>query len=175
MVRSRVRARRRVITVIVVLLGAAAWGRHVGSASAGVIPARVVRTFDGDTVEVLVGRGDAARPETVRMLGVDTPETHHPRKPVQCFGPEAAAFTAARLPPGTAVRLELDVEQRDRYGRLLAHVLVDDARFGDELLRAGYARLLVIAPNGAHAREMLRAELEARSAGRGLWGVCGGR
>ena len=70
------------------------------------------------------------------------------------------------------MRLSLDREHRDRYGRLLAYVEVDGARFNDELLRAGYARLLVIPPNGAHGRQMLAEELAARAAGRGLWGAC---
>jgi len=58
------------------------------------------------------------------------------------------------------------------YGRLLAYVVVDGRRYNDELLELGFARLLVILPNGAHAREMLTAELAARRAGRGLWGEC---
>jgi len=105
------------------------------------------------------------------LLGVDTPETVDPRKPVQCFGPEASAFTKSRL-QGRRVTLERDVETHDRYGRLLAYVVVDGRRFNDELLRDGYARLLVIAPNGSHAREMLDEELAARRAGRGLWSRC---
>jgi len=71
------------------------------------------------------------------------------------------------------VRLEGDVEARDQYGRRLAYVIVDGKRFNDVLLRRGYARLLVIAPNGAHAREELTAELAAQRAGRGLWSECG--
>jgi micrococcal nuclease len=109
--------------------------------------------------------------DTIRLLGVDTPETHHPTKPVGCFGPEASAFTARRL-SGAVVRLEGDVETRDLYGRRLAYVIVDGERFNDELLRRGYARLLVIAPNGAHARDELAAELDARRHRRGLWGEC---
>ena len=58
------------------------------------------------------------------------------------------------------------------YGRLLVYVSLDGARFNDELLRLGYARLLVIPPNGAHARSMLAEELDARAARRGLWGAC---
>lgn len=170
MTRSRVGR----VAVAAALLGSAGWGVHVGGAPPTTYPAVVVAVADGDTVTVTVGAGRSARSETVRMLGVDTPETHHPRKPVQCFGPEAAAYTADRLRPGTRVRLEADVELRDRYGRLLAHVIVDGRRLGEDLLRRGYARLLVIAPNGSHAREFVRAELEARAAGRGLWGVCGG-
>ena len=102
---------------------------------------------------------------------MDTPETHHPTKPVQCFGPEAAAYTKGRL-AGRVVELEHDVERRDVYGRTLAHVVVDGGRFADELLERGYARLLVIPPNAAHGRTMLRLELAARRAGRGLWGAC---
>jgi micrococcal nuclease len=71
------------------------------------------------------------------------------------------------------VSLETDAEQRDKYGRLLAYVYVDGARYDDELLRLGYARLLIIAPNGAYARAMLQEELAARAAGLGLWGACG--
>jgi micrococcal nuclease len=127
----------------------------------------VVRAVDGDTLEVRAG----ARTDTIPLLGVDTPETHHPTKPVQCFGPEAAAYTKARL-EGRDVRLEDDVERRDRYGRHLAYVIVDGERFNDELLRAGYARLLVIPPNGAHGRTMLQEELDAKRARRGLWGEC---
>jgi micrococcal nuclease len=127
----------------------------------------VVHVVDGDTIEV----DDGGRRETVRLLGVDTPETVDPRKPVQCYGPEASAYTKQRL-EGRGVGLELDVERRDRYSRLLAYVIVDGRRFNDELLEGGYARLLVIAPNGLHARTMLLQELAAKRDGRGLWGTC---
>jgi micrococcal nuclease len=130
--------------------------------------ARVVQVLDGDTVVVELADGST---DTVRLLGVDTPETHHPTKPVQCFGPEAAAFTAEQL-TGSVVHLEADVERRDLYGRRLAYVVVDGERFNDVLLRRGYARLLVIDPNRAHARDLLSAELDARRHERGLWGAC---
>ena len=68
--------------------------------------------------------------------------------------------------------LERDVETRDLYDRRLAYVVVDGRRFDDELLRRGYARLLVIEPNRAHARELLAAELAARRARRGIWAAC---
>ncbi|MEY4008106.1 MAG: hypothetical protein RLZZ467_1173 [Gemmatimonadota bacterium] len=129
----------------------------------------VVRAVDGDTIDVRLG----SRVQRVRMIGVDTPETHDPREPVGCFGPEAAAFTASVL-TGATVRLEDDVERTDPYGRRLAYVHVGGVRFNDELLRRGYARLLVIPPNGIHAREMLAEEMAARRAGRGLWGACPG-
>lgn len=130
-------------------------------------PVRVIEVVDGDTIRIDVG----GRRETVRLLGVDTPETVHPRRPVGCFGPEAAGFTRSRL-LGRTVRLSFDRVRRDAYGRLLAFVEADGRRFNDDLLAGGYARLLVIPPNGAHSRTMLERELDARRNARGLWGEC---
>jgi micrococcal nuclease len=132
--------------------------------------ARVASVIDGDTIEVVM----AGRPDRVRLLGVDTPETVDPHRPVGCYGPEASAYTKGRL-AGRTVRLRFDRQRRDRYGRLLAYVEIDGRRFNDELLAGGYARLLVIPPNGRHGRVMLDEELAARSAGRGLWGTCSPR
>jgi micrococcal nuclease len=155
--------------VVVAILAAASlggwWlGTERRTATAGYT---VVAVHDGDTIEVARG-GDR---DTVRLLGVDTPETQHPTRPVECYGPEAAAHTARRL-TGREVRLENDVEARDQYDRRLAYVILDGQRFNDELLRLGYAELLVIEPNHAHARAMLHTELEAKRARRGLWGEC---
>jgi micrococcal nuclease len=155
-------------TLAVALLGSAGWGWRSGGRDTVSIDATVVDVSDGDTITVQVGE----RTERVRILGADTPETVDPRKPVQCYGPEASAHTKARLAPGTHVTLETDAEPRDKYGRLLAYVYLGRARYDDELLRLGFARLLIIAPNGVHARPMLAAELEARAARRGLWGAC---
>ena len=90
---------------------------------------------------------------------------------MQCYGPEASDFTTARL-LGKMVRLEDDVETRDVYGRHLAYVYLAGQRFEDVLLRRGYARLLVIEPNHAYARQMLMEELAAKHRGTGLWGAC---
>jgi len=90
---------------------------------------------------------------------------------VQCYGPEAAAYTTRRL-FGQVVRLEDDVERHDIYGRRLAYVYLDGHNYERELLREGYARLLVIEPNHAHAREMLDDELNAHARRVGLWGAC---
>jgi len=92
---------------------------------------------------------------------------------VQCYGPEAAAYTTSRL-FGRVVRLEDDVERHDVYGRRLAYVYVHGTNFERELLQQGYARLLVIEPNHAHARDMLDDELNARAHHVGLWGACEG-
>ncbi|MGZ4736868.1 MAG: thermonuclease family protein [Acidimicrobiia bacterium] len=157
--------------VVVILAAASLGGWWLGRVDRGSESqsAFVVRAVDGDTIDVRVHDG---RVERVRILGADTPETKDRRKPVQCFGPQASAYTHSRL-GGRRVSLETDAEARDKYGRLLAYVYVDGERFDDELLRLGYARLLIIPPNGSHGRALLEAELEARTAHRGLWGACG--
>ena len=165
-----------VVAIVIAATSFAGWwlGRQDPGATADTTvpgPSRfaaiVTAPVDGDTVHVRTVRG----PETVRFLGVNTPETHHPTKGVECYGPEAAAFTDREL-TGRRVELELDIEHRDIYGRLLAYVIVDGRRFNDVLLERGYARLLVIPPNGSHGRTMLGEELAARRAHRGLWGAC---
>ena len=164
-------ARSRAVRAMfaIALLGSAVWGWSVSKPPTARFSAIVIRAIDGDTVDVRFVQGGVER---IRILGADTPETKDPRKPVQCFGPEASAYTHARL-DGRHVTLETDVEARDKYGRLLAYVYVDGHRYDDELLRLGYAHLLIIPPNGVHARAMLQAELEARAARRGLWAACG--
>jgi micrococcal nuclease len=134
--------------------------------------ATVVRPVDGDTIVVEV----AGREEPVRFIGIDSPESVAPNQPVECFGPEAKARTAELLPPGTVVRLERDVEARDRYDRLLAYVIrdADDVFVNRVLVREGYAESIAYPPNTAHQGELDQAEGEARAARRGLWDDCGG-
>jgi micrococcal nuclease len=126
----------------------------------------VTDVVDGDTIHV--GRG--WRRTTVRLKGVDTPETVHPNKPVQWYGPEATAFTRQVL-TGKRVRLEREAEhQHDAYGRLLAYVFLDDgSSFNRELVRLGYARVYTRFPF-RYADDFKQAQAEARQAGRGLWG-----
>ena len=128
--------------------------------------------IDGDTIDVLVD----GREERVRLLGIDTPETKVEGQPPECYGPEAAAFTASLLPVGTALRLERDVVGRDDYGRLLAYVYraEDGLLVNEALLREGYAQPLTIAPNGALAERFVDAAVAAEAAGVGLWAACAG-
>jgi micrococcal nuclease len=130
---------------------------------------RVVRVVDGDTIHVQV----AGRRETVRYIGVDTPESVKPGTPVQCFAKRASAFNHG-LVEGEQVRLVQDAEPRDRYGRLLAYVYrVRDGRFVNAaLVRRGYAVPLTVPPNFAHAEQFRRLASAARRAGRGLWSSC---
>ncbi len=138
--------------------------------SSGVGAAAVERVVDGDTLAVRLG----GRSEHVRLLGIDTPESVKPNTPVQCYAKEASARLHDLLPPNTAVRLVRDVEERDRYGRLLAYVYRQpDGLFVNlDLARGGYARLLTYAPNVAHVDALQQAVQEAASRARGLWGRC---
>ena len=123
----------------------------------------VRRVVDGDTVVLTDG-------QRIRYIGVDTPELHHPRKPVEAYAREAKEFNR-RLVEGKKVRLEYDVQRYDRFGRVLAYVYLEDGTFiNAELLRQGYAQLLTIPPNVKHADQFKPLVREAREAGRGLWG-----
>jgi micrococcal nuclease len=122
----------------------------------------VERAVDGDT---LLLRGG----ERVRLLGVDTPESVAPDRPVEPLGPEASAFTK-RWVAGREVRLEFDKERRDRHGRLLAYVYVGDDLLNEELIRAGFSRAQTQFPySNAMKRRFRVAEAEARAACVGLW------
>jgi micrococcal nuclease len=140
------------------------------SSDALIANATVMRDIDGDTVDVRIGR----RRERVRLIGVNTPETVDPRRPVECFGPEAKQATKHLLPPGTPVRLERDAEPRDDYGRLLVYLYrATDGRFINlDLVAQGFAVPLRIAPNTAHATEFAAAARSAEQASLGLWSAC---
>jgi micrococcal nuclease len=124
----------------------------------------VTRIVDGDTVHVRVD----GRLEKVRYIGVNTPEVHHPRKGDEPGG-RAAAAVNRDLVDGRRVRLELDTQSRDRYGRLLAYVWVDDRMINAELVRRGFAQVMTVPPNVRHQFLFLKLQREAREARRGLW------
>jgi len=132
--------------------------------------ATIVRVVDGDTVVATVNGTD----ERVRLIGIDTPESVKENTPVECYGKEASARTTELLPRGTPVRLVLDAEPRDRYGRLLAYVYrTSDNMFVNKTLVAeGFANSYVYPPNVAHTDELKAAARAARSAGTGLWTAC---
>lgn len=122
------------------------------------------RAVDGDTLVVDL---NGSR-EKVRLIGVDTPETVHPSKPVQHFGKEASAFTK-RMAAGKRVRLEYDGQKRDRYGRLLAYVYLQDGTFlNAEIIRQGYGFAYTRFPF-KYMDQFRQHEREAREALRGLW------
>jgi micrococcal nuclease len=171
----RARVAPVVLTVVVLFALASCGGGGSGAPSgqqAEAGTATVTRVVDGDTIQVRVG-GEA---EKVRLIGIDTPETHGPGGLRECFGTEATRRAQALLPTGTTVRLVRDVEPRDRYGRLLAYVYrTTDGLFVNLTLAVeGYAATLTYPPNVAHAKELDAATRAARGADRGLWRQCGG-
>lgn len=129
--------------------------------------AQVERVVDGDTVKVVLG----ATNETIRIIGIDTPETVHPSKPVECFGLEASSRLKELL-DGRPIRLQSNpAEDRDRYGRLLRYLELDGEDIGARMIRDGYAYSYKQYPH-ARLAEYNRLEQEARNAKRGLWAAC---
>jgi micrococcal nuclease len=156
------------LTAVAALVLSAADERSPGGGptrSAG----RVVRVVDGDTIRVRTGD----RVETVRYIGIDTPESVKPGTPVECFAHRAAAENE-RLVGGRRVVLERDAEARDRFGRLLAYVVreADGVDVNEALVRGGFAVPLTIAPNVRHAARLRAAAAAARREGLGLWRAC---
>jgi len=143
------------------------------------IQVTVTSVSDGDTVHVkLNGRG-----ERVRMIGVNCPEISHPDLGIkeEPYGREAKAYTERQL-TGKKVWLEFDVQERDKYGRLLAYVWLEPPTFGSEeevrakmfnarLLLDGYAQVMTVSPNVKYADMFVKFQREAREQGKGLWGA----
>lgn len=135
------------------------------------LPVKVVENVDGDTVKVSIYAPPAGlmELETIRMIGVDTPETVHPQKPVERFGKEASDFTKNQL-LGKTVFLAFDWDLRDKYGRLLAYIyLPDGACHNAELIRAGYAHAYTEYAF-QFVEEFRDLERYARENQKGLWG-----
>jgi endonuclease YncB( thermonuclease family) len=125
----------------------------------------VQRVIDGDTL-VLV---DGTR---VRLLGIDTPEVGRNGQPDECGAAEATAALNALAGAGSAIRLELDEQAEDRFGRTLAWLWSGDTLLNETLASDGHARAMVIAPNSRYRDRILRAVDAARAQGRGIWGLC---
>lgn len=121
----------------------------------------VTKVVDGDTIELSTG-------ETVRYIGIDTPETVDPKRPVGCYGKEASNKNK-ELVLGKAVTLEKDVSETDKYGRLLRYVYVDSLFVNDYLVRQGFAKASSYPPDVKYQDQFRQAEQEARENNRGLW------
>lgn len=130
---------------------------------------KVVRVVDGDTIVVSPN-------EKVRLIGVDTPETAHPKKAVECFGKEAKQFTRDAV-EGKAIRLVLDKintkrQHKDKYGRTLAYAYLDDGTMlNRELVRQGYAHAYTRFPF-RYLGEFRELERQARNQPAGMWTSC---
>jgi len=133
----------------------------------GFVP--VLEVLDGDTIVVDLDGTE----ETVRLLGVDTPETRDPRRPVQCFGKQASDYTKELL-LGKAVKLVIDTsdDNRDSFGRLLRYIYIEDGTMINErLVYDGYAFAYEKYPT-ARTQLLKQMEADAKKNNRGLWGGC---
>ncbi len=127
---------------------------------------KVVKVIDGDTIKVETG-------EVVRLIGIDAPETVHPSKSLACFGKEASQKTKETL-EGNLVRLEKDVSDKDKYGRLLRYVWKEGILINELLVREGYATVATYPPDVKYQDRFLEAQRLAREENKGLWAECAG-
>lgn len=126
----------------------------------------VTKLIDGDTFDAEID----GRTERIRLLNVDTPETKHPNKDVECLGPEAARLLETLIPVGSTVSLEYDEERLDQHDRTLAGVRTGDGTLVNaEVARQGLATAVVVGPNDRFYPPVLEAQQEAISHGRGLY------
>lgn len=125
---------------------------------------KVTKVIDGDTLEIEGGY-------RVRYIGIDTPETVHPSQSVECFGKEASNKNK-ELIEGKTIRLERDLTESDRYGRLLRYVWKDNTLVNEVLVREGYASSYTYPPDVKYQERFVQAEREARENHKGLWGSC---
>lgn len=126
---------------------------------------KVINVVDGDTIKIETG-------ETVRYIGIDTPESVDSRKPVQCYAKEASAKNE-ELVLGKTVELEKDISDKDRYGRLLRYIWIGDSLINEVLVREGYAFSYSYPPDIKYQANFLEAQRKAREESKGLWGaVC---
>ena len=128
--------------------------------------AKVLRVIDGDTIEIRLGNNL----ESVRMIGIDAPETVDPRKTIECFGKEASRKASVLL-DGKEITLESDPTQgnRDKYGRLLRYIFLDDLNFNKLMIREGFAHEYTYNFPYKHQEEFRNAEKDARENQKGLW------
>jgi micrococcal nuclease len=167
---ARVAQRTAVFLLVLIVALAISLGGNIATAAyaqQGEATATVTRVVDGDTVEISPAVGGI---EEVRLIGVDTPETVDPSEGVEPYGPQASSFTKAQL-EGKRVALEFDEEREDQYGRLLAYIHVGGQMFNETLLRQGYAQLYIVAPNDKYEPQFRQVQQQARTAGRGIWGL----
>lgn len=132
------------------------------SNSAGLV--KVTRIIDGDTVEIETG-------QKVRYIGINAPESVTPGKPVGCYGREASDKNK-ELVEGKEVRLEKDISETDRYGRVLRYVYVGDVFVNDNLVRSGYAQVSTYPPDVKYQDQFRQSEKYARENNLGLWNKC---
>jgi micrococcal nuclease len=158
------------IMMVVVIQQTSSDGQATIRNENNLISALVTRVVDGDTMKVTLDDGRATK-ETIRLLLVDTPETVHPTKDMEPFGPEASSF-AKRLLTNQKVQLEIDVSERDKYGRLLVYLWLGDQMFNELLLEEGLARVAyVIPPNIKYVDQFRAIQQKSQKSAKGIWRI----
>ncbi len=125
---------------------------------------KVIRVIDGDTIEI-EGK------KKIRYIGVNTPELHDPRKPIECYG-QTAVDENKKLVEGKEIFIQKDVSEIDKYKRLLRYVWVGDTFVNDYLVRQGFAQVSTFPPDVKYQQQFLEAQMEAKKNNRGLWSSC---
>ena len=164
------------LLVAIMTLSLAVWSSHknpqtkggvergdllVATSSSRLSRGLVTEVIDGDTIRINTG-------ETIRYIGIDTPETKHPRKPIECFGKEASQKNI-ELVLGREVELLKDVSETDRYGRLLRYVYVGDQMVNEILVKEGYAYAVAFPPDVDKQNVLTTAQQVAQEGNLGLW------
>lgn len=142
---------------------------NVPTSTTGITPSekqkvKVVRVIDGDTIEI---EGKIK----VRYIGVNTPELHDPKKPVECFG-QAASDENKKLVEGKEIYIQKDISETDKFKRLLRYVWVGNIFVNDYLVRQGFAQVSTFPPDVKYQQQFIEAQTEARETKRGLWSQC---
>lgn len=170
-----------IIALVLALIQSLLPSSHVSAAKTHEQEADIMSVVDGDTIAVRID----GKQERVRLIGIDTPESRPNRrmskqaiserldaKAILELGAKASAHTKEILPKGTHVRLEYDVQKRDRYGRLLAYVwLPNGTMANEEIVSSGFAYLLTIPPNVKYREKFADAFRKSREEQRGLWAL----
>ena len=130
----------------------------------------LISVIDGDTINVNVN----GKTQRVRLIGIDTPETKHPNKKIECYGMEANRYVNTLLPKNTKVIIHLDKETKDKYGRMLAYVYIkhNNLFVNLDLIQKGFAKTMKFYPNVLHAYEFDKAASKAKTEKVGLWKMC---
>jgi micrococcal nuclease len=155
-----------VALAVVLTIGYMAIGQDTNSPDLTENEARVIKVADGDTITI----NYQGQEEKVRLIGIDTPESVHPDRSKNVpFGKVASDFTKSHL-LGEVIQIELDAQERDKYGRLLAYVYLDGKMFNETLLEEGMAVLSTYPPNVKYVDRFTDLERTAREKNKGLWG-----
>lgn len=142
--------------------------------------ATIVKIIDGDTYKVSYN----GKTENIRLIGIDTPESRANSKAkkdakktgvnvkaITTLGKQATQYIKSLIEPGDQIKIEFDVQERDRYGRILGYVYLEDGTFlNEKIIREGYAQVMTVPPNVKYQDKFLIAQQEARDNNRGLWG-----